>query len=71
MINDDEIEFKATGFDYVNPTALVVLVGITPGNTQLLGSRCGKTFREIKRWIWYNAIQILRSDDEARREPEC
>ncbi len=49
MINDDEIEFKATGFDYVNPAALVVLVGITPGNTQLLGSRCGKTPREIKR----------------------
>ena len=49
MINDDAIEFKATGFDYVNPAALVVLVGITPGNTQLLGSRCGKTFREIKR----------------------
>ena len=49
MINDDDIEFKATGFDYVNPAAQIVLVGITPGNTQLLGSRCGKTPREIKR----------------------
>lgn len=39
MINDDEAEFKPTGFDYVNPSAKVVLVGITPGNTQLVASR--------------------------------
>lgn len=49
MINDNEIEFRASGFGYVNPEALIVLVGITPGNTQLRGSRCGKTSREVKR----------------------
>ena len=49
MINDDEVEFKPTGFDYVNPTAKVVLVGITPGNTQLVASREGKSPKEIKR----------------------
>jgi len=46
---DNNITFKPTGFEYVNPNAKIVLVGITPGNTQLASSRAGKTPREIKR----------------------
>lgn len=38
-----------TKFDYVNPKAEVVIVGITPGNSQLDGSREGMSSREIKR----------------------
>ncbi len=30
-----QIELKPTNFDYVNPDAIVVIVGITPGNSQL------------------------------------
>lgn len=41
--------FEKTDFDYTNPNAEVVIVGITPGNNQLLGSREGKTLKEIKR----------------------
>lgn len=37
-----------TKFDYVNPEAEVVIVGITPGNSQLKGSRVGLTPKEIK-----------------------
>ena len=46
---DEKIVFEATGFDYVNPKAEVVIVGITPGNSQLDGSRDGMSPREIKR----------------------
>ena len=49
MINDYDIKFKPTGFDYVNPRAKVILVGITPGNTQLVASREGKSLVEIKK----------------------
>jgi hypothetical protein len=46
---DEKIVFEPTGFDYVNPKAEVVIVGITPGNSQLDGSRDGMSPREIKR----------------------
>lgn len=46
---DERIVFEPTGFDYVNPKAEVVIVGITPGNSQLDGSRDGMSPREIKR----------------------
>ena len=41
--NDDRYIFEPTAFDYVNPKAEVVIVGITPGNTQLDGSCEGIT----------------------------
>ena len=46
---DDRYIFEPTAFDYVNPTAEVVIVGIMPGNTQLDDSREGMSPREIKR----------------------
>ena len=46
---DEKIVFESTEFDYVNPKAEGVIVGITPGNSQLDGSREGLTPREIKR----------------------
>ena len=46
---DEKIVFEPTGFDYVNPEAEVVIVGITPGNSQLKGEREGLDKREIKR----------------------
>ena len=46
---DEKIVFEPTGFDYVNPKAEVVIVGITPGNSQLKGGREGMSPREIKR----------------------
>ena len=46
---DDKYVFEPTAFDYVNPKAEVVIVGITPGNSQLDGSREGMSPREIKR----------------------
>ena len=46
---DERIVFEPTGFDYVNPKAKVVIVGITPGNSQLDGSRDGMSPLEIKR----------------------
>lgn len=46
---NDKIKFEPTGFDYVNPKAEVVIVGITPGNSQLKGEREGLDYREIKR----------------------
>lgn len=50
MANSDEkIVFEPTGFDYVNKEAEVVIVGITPGNSQLKDSREGMELREIKR----------------------
>ena len=47
--NDEKIVFEPTGFNYVNPKAEVVIVGITPGNSQLDGSREGLSPREIRR----------------------
>lgn len=41
--------FEKTDFDYTNPQAEVVIVGITPGNSQLQGEREGKTLKDIKR----------------------
>lgn len=50
MKNKDEIfVLEKTDFDYTNPNALVVIVGITPGNSQLKDSREGKSLEEIKR----------------------
>lgn len=40
---------KKKDFDYINTSAKVVIVGITPGNTQLTNSREGLSPREIKR----------------------
>ena len=46
---DDKIIFEPTGFEYQNTKAKVVIVGITPGNSQLKGDREGLDLREIKR----------------------
>ena len=46
---DDKILFEETNFSYVNPNAQLVLVGITPGNSQLKGSREGKSDEDIKK----------------------
>ena len=46
---DERIEIRASGFDYVNRDARVVLVGICPGNAQMVAARDGKSSREIKR----------------------
>ena len=46
---DDKIVFEPTGFEYQNTKAKVVIVGITPGNSQLKGDRKGLDLREIKR----------------------
>ena len=46
---DVKFAFEPTGFDYVNSKAEVVIVGITPGNSQQKGSREGMSPREIKR----------------------
>ena len=46
---DDKYVFEPTEFDYVNPKAEVVIVGITPGNSQLKGERKELDKREIKR----------------------
>ena len=46
---DEKFVFEPTAFDYVNQKAEVVIVGITPGNSQLDGSREGMSPREIKR----------------------
>lgn len=48
-MKEDLILFEKTDFDYVNPKAQVVIVGITPGNSQLEKSREGQSKREIKR----------------------
>ena len=45
---DEKIVFESTEFDYVNPKAEVVIVGITPGNSQTKGSREGLTPKGIK-----------------------
>ena len=46
---DDKILFEPTGFEYQNTKVKVVIVGITPGNSQLKGDREGLDLREIKR----------------------
>lgn len=46
---DEKFVFEKTDFDYVNPNAQVIIVGITPGNSQLKDSREGKSLEEIKR----------------------
>lgn len=46
---DDQIIIELTGFDYQNIEAKVVIVGITPGNSQLDGSREGLSPKEVKR----------------------
>ena len=46
---DNKIIFEPTGFEYQNTKAKVVIVGITPGNSQLKGDREGLDLREIKR----------------------
>jgi hypothetical protein len=43
---DDKIVFEPTGFEYQNTKAKVVIVGITPGNSQLKGDREGLDLRE-------------------------
>lgn len=40
---------EPSGLNYFNPKAKVVIVGITPGNSQMSGSRKGMSDREIKR----------------------
>ena len=47
--SEEKYVFEPTGFDYVNPKAEVVIVGITPGNSQLKGDRVGLSTREVKR----------------------
>ena len=47
--SDKKYGFEPTAFNYVNPKAEVVIVGITPGNSQLDGSREGMSSRDIKR----------------------
>ena len=47
-MNEDLIEIKKAGFEYVNPDAVVVIVGITPGKKQLEGPREGLTPKQIK-----------------------
>lgn len=39
---------RSTKMEYTNKEAEVVIVGITPGNTQLKGSRKNKSPKEIK-----------------------
>lgn len=46
---DERIIFEPTEFGYQNTKARVVIVGITPGNSQLKGEREGLDLREIKR----------------------
>lgn len=48
-MNDELITFEKTDFDYVNPEARVVIVGITPGKSQLEKSRENLSKKEIKR----------------------
>ena len=46
---DDNIVIEPAELDYVNSKAKVVIVGITPGNSQMSGSRDRLSLREIKR----------------------
>lgn len=46
---DSDIVIQPAGMDYVNPKAKVVIVGITPGNSQMEASRCGKSKKDVKR----------------------
>ena len=45
---EESIIFEPTEFDYTNPLAEVVIVGITPGNSQLEGTREKLSPAEIK-----------------------
>lgn len=49
MPKEENYIIEKSDFDYVNHDAEVVIVGITPGNNQLMGSREGKSLKEIKR----------------------
>ena len=46
---DNDIEIYTSGMEYVNPKAKVVIVGITPGESQMKASRNGKSKRDVKR----------------------
>lgn len=46
---DERIKTIKTGFEFVNPEAEVVIVDITPGNSQVKGEREGLSPEEIKR----------------------
>ena len=46
---DESIVIEPAALDYVNPNAQVVIVGITPGNSQMSGSREMMSLRDIKR----------------------
>lgn len=46
---DESIVIEPAALDYVNPNAQVVIVGITPGNSQMSGSRDLMSLRDIKR----------------------
>ena len=46
---DKKFIFEPTGFNYVNSEAEVVIVGITPGNSQSKGERKKMSPKEIKR----------------------
>ena len=46
--SNEKFVFEPTAFNYVNPKAEVVIVGITPGNSQQKGAREGMSPREIK-----------------------
>ena len=48
-LSGSQIKIESSGMDYVNPKAKVVIVGITPGESQMEASRCGKSKKEIKR----------------------
>ena len=47
-IADCDIRIDPSGMDYVNPRAKLVIVGITPGESQMKASRDRKTAEEIK-----------------------
>lgn len=44
-----QIELKPTNFDYVNQDAIVVIVGITPGNSQLSDGEKSSSSKDIKK----------------------
>ena len=48
-LSGSQIKIESSGMDYVNPKAKLVIVGITPGESQMKASRDRKTAEEIKR----------------------
>ena len=48
-LSGSQIKIESSGMDYVNPKAKVVIVGITPGGSQMKANRGGKSKKEIKR----------------------